>query len=155
MADVVENLSAEHLISLLSQQRALYEKLRGLADRQQTVIASDRPEQLLEVLRERQTIVGQLAQLNLALAPYRRNWGATYGELPAAERAKAGALLDEINGMLQVILKADREDSALLGARKRAVALELGELSGGRVANAAYARQAQAGSRGPGADITG
>ena len=48
-----------------------------------------------------------------------------------------------------------REPKIVMGARKRAVAMELGELSGGRVANAAYARQAQAGSRGPGADITG
>jgi C4-dicarboxylate-specific signal transduction histidine kinase len=151
MSEAIEATSAERLIELLGQQRDLYARLRELADQQRGLIASDRPERLLDVLRERQTLVGRLAQINMQLSPFRRNWNGTYGQLPEDARQRASALLDEINGMLQTILKADREDSALLAARKQAVASELGAVTGGRAANAAYAGAPTSST----ADITG
>ena len=155
MADVPQTNDAERLIELLSQQRDLYERLRKLADQQRGLISSDTPERLLDVLRERQTLVTRLAQLNVELAPYRRNWGDTYGALPEDTRERAAAILGDINGMLQVILKSDREDSALLSARKQMIANEVNEVSGGQTANAAYARQARHNAGPTGADVTG
>ena len=80
--------------------------------------------------------------------------GGTYGALPERERAKAGEILDDINNMLQVILKADREDSALLSARREIVSAELKDVGDAHSANAAYARQARGQGR-PSADLSG
>jgi Mg2+ and Co2+ transporter CorA len=154
MAEMTEPVQAEKLISLLTQQRDLYQRLQQLAEQQRSLIASDRPESLLNVLKERQTLVGKLAQLNMQLAPYRRNWHETYNGLSDEVRQQAGKLLEEINGMLQTILSADREDSALLSARKQVIANELNDVSGGRKVNAAYAQQT-AKPGGSTADISG
>ena len=151
MSESIETTSAERLIELLTQQRDLYGRLRELAEQQRALISSDRPERLLDVLRERQTLVGRLAQINMQLAPFRRNWAGTYGQLPDDVRQRAAALLEEINVMLQTILKGDREDGVLLAARKQAVATELNAVTGGRAANAAYAPAPKIST----ADITG
>ena len=144
------------LITLLMQQRELYQRLRDLSERQRSLISGDRPEQLLSILRERQTYVAALAKLNEQLAPFRRNWDVLYQGLPANLRTQANQLLQEVNGLLRAILKTDQEDSALLAARKQSVGLRLREVDGGQTANTAYARQTSPGSMAPGgADVTG
>ena len=145
----------QRLLSLLKQQRDLYRRLQELSERQRTLISGDRPELLLNILRDRQTLVSSLAAVNEELSPYRRNWQQVYDALPEATRQTASGLLEEINGMLQVILRADQEDQALLSARKQAVARSLSEVSGGRTANAAYARQSGKASGSGAADVTG
>ena len=57
-------------------------RLRELSDQQRTLITGDRPELLLNILRERQTLVGALARLNERLAPFRRNWEGLYAGFP-------------------------------------------------------------------------
>ena len=145
----------EHLIKLLKEQRDLYQRLRDLSERQRTLISGDRPELLLNILRDRQMLVSALAKINEQLSPYRRDWQRICETLPPAVRRTAARLLDEINGMLQVILKADQEDQALLSARRQAVARSLNDVSGGRVANAAYGRHAGSSGEVGAADVTG
>lgn len=143
------------LIGLLSKQRDLYQTLQTLSEKQRSMISGDRPERLLGILRERQELVTSLARLNEEMGPYRRNWDAAYAALPPASRERASALLHEINGLLRVILQTDREDTALLSARKQSVANSISELSGGQAANAAYARQGSRGNQAKAADMTG
>ena len=54
-----ESQEPKRLITLLSEQRELYQRLRDLSERQRSLISSDRPEQLLSILRERQTLVAR------------------------------------------------------------------------------------------------
>ena len=143
------------LVELLKEQRDLYVRLQELSERQRTLISGDRPELLLNILRDRQTLVAALAKVNERLSPYRRDWQQVYDKLPTATREAASELLNEINGMLQVILRTDQEDQALLAARKQAVARALGDVSGGQVANSAYASRTEADSGGGTADVTG
>lgn len=155
MQDLTYELAPESLIGLLTEQRDLYRKLQELSDRQRDLIAGDRPEQLLSILRDRQTLVTALARVNEQLAPYRRNWQSIYETLPERDKRNASELLEQINGMLQVILRTDQEDQALLSARKQAVARSLNDVNGGRAANAAYARNAGARGQSNAADVTG
>jgi flagellar biosynthesis/type III secretory pathway chaperone len=145
----------QRLLTLLAEQRDLYRSLRDLSERQRALISSDRPEELLSILRERQTLVAGLAKLNEQLAPLRRNWDVLYQGLPAELRVEANKLLQDINALLRVILKTDQEDSALLAARKQSVGQRLRDVNGGQTANTAYARQTGAPSLAPGADVTG
>ncbi len=155
MTSATIQLDPVRLIQLLEQQRALYGKLRDLSEKQRALIARDRPELLLSILRDRQDLVTGLARLNEQLGPFRRNWDALYATLPEDERTRASGLLQEINGLLRGILRTDQEDGALLSVRKQAVGAELADLAGGRAANAAYARHAGP-ERGPAAaDMTG
>jgi hypothetical protein len=150
-----EQIAPEKLIKLLKEQRDLYRRLQELSERQRTLITGDRPELLLNILRDRQTLVTALAKVNEQLSPYRRNWQSIHATLPEVTRHTTSELLEEINGMLQVILKTDQEDQALLSARKQAVARSLSDVSGGRVANAAYAQRAGPAHGGAQADLTG
>jgi flagellar biosynthesis/type III secretory pathway chaperone len=143
------------LIAPLTEQRDLYRRLRDLSERQRSLISSDRPEQLLSILRERQTLVAALARLNEQLAPFRRNWDVLYQGLPADVRVEANKLLQDINGLLRVILKTDQEDSALLAARKQSIGQRLRDVDGGQTANTAYARQTSAPALAPGANVIG
>lgn len=133
--------ASDGLIGLLREQRDLYLRLKELSERQRAMISGDRPEQLLNILRDRQNLVSALARVNEQLSPYRRDWQRVYDRLSETARRNAQELLDEINGMLQVILRTDQEDQALLAARKQAVARALGGVNDGRVANAAYAQR--------------
>jgi hypothetical protein len=142
------------LLNLLRQQSELYSRLQDLSERQRNLISGERPEMLLEILRDRQTLVMSLARINEALSPYRRDWESTYLRLDAETRAEVGGLLAGINETLQAILRTDKEDGALLAARKQAVGRAIDEVADNRAANAAYATQA--GRFGAGrADITG
>ena len=155
MNDSEERVAPEDLIKLLRQQRDLYQRLQDLSERQRGLISGDRPEQLLNVLRDRQMLVTALAKVNEQLSPYRRKWQNVYAALPEVTRHTAAGLLEEINGMLQVILTADQEDQALLSVRKQAVTRSLNDVAGGRVANVAYAQQAGRAPENGAADVTG
>lgn len=145
---------ANRLIELLSQQRDLYRSLQALSERQRTLISGDRPELLLNILRDRQDLVTSLAHLNEDLGPYRRNWDATYAALPENMRAQASEILHDINALLRAILRTDQEDGALLSARKESTATEMANNTGAQIANNAYAKQATTGKTNA-ADMTG
>ena len=155
MPDTHDPLDPQRLLTLLGEQRGLYQRLRELSERQRTLITGDRPEMLLNILRERQSLVGGLARLNEQLAPFRRNWDGVYAALPEPLREQANQLLQEINGLLRVILRTDQEDTSILAARKHAVGEQIGQMSGGRSANTAYAQQASAAGAARAADVTG
>lgn len=154
MATVSAN-GAEQLLNLLDRQRDLYGRLQGLSTRQRGLISGEQPELLLDILRERQGLVMALAQLNQELAPYRSDWEARLAALSPESRAKATALLATIQKTLQAILDADREDSALLAARKRLVAQSLNQLAGTAAAHQAYSRKAGSTYSAESADMTG
>ncbi len=150
-----EPVAPERLIKLLKEQRDLYQRLRDLSERQRNLISGDRPELLLNILRDRQLLVTALAKINEQLSPYRRNWQSIYQTLPEVTRHTASNLLEEIDRMHQVILKTDEEDQALLSARKQGVARSLNDVSGGRLANTAYAQHAGGSGEAGTADVTG
>lgn len=154
MAMKTRQNNPEGLITLLRRQRDLYQRLADLSERQRSLISGDRPELLLNILHERQTLVTALASVNDQLSPFRRNWQNVYETLPEVTRHTASSLLDEINGMLQIILRTDQEDQALLSARKQAVARSLGDVAGGQAANSAYGRN-RSRTGGGTADVTG
>lgn len=147
--------NTEQLLALLEQQRGLYSRLQDLSMRQRGLISGERPELLLELLRERQTLVLSLAQLNQALSPFRQDWDERFGSLPDGVRQRAAGLLESINVMLEKILASDQEDGALLAARKRVVAQNLNQLVGTTAAHSAYSRKVGSTSAAQSADMTG
>lgn len=154
MQEPVKPHDGEQLISLLSEQRELYQRLKDLSDRQRALISGDQPEALLGILNERQELVRGLTTLNSTLAPHRRQWESSFEQFAEPVRTRVRELLAAIDGLLSGIMKTDQQDGALLSARKQAVANELSGLSGGRAANAGYASAARPAGAGS-ADLTG
>lgn len=154
MAETMTSLDSGRLLRLLTEQRDLYARLQDLSSKQRATIRGDRPDLLLTILRDRQQLVSALAQANERLAPFRRNWDGLFSTLDEGTRTRVTSLLSEIRAFLKAIMVHDHEDSALLSARKQLVANEMADLSGGRTANAAYARQSSASVAGS-ADLSG
>lgn len=153
MQDSANMPDETRLLALLEEQRGLYDRLRLLSERQRNLISGDRPEMLLDILRDRQLLVNALARVNESLSPYRRSWESIYAGLSAEVRERVTTLLEEINSALRLILQSDQEDGALLAARKQSVSREIEEIGGARTANAAYARQSSSWQAG-GADLS-
>jgi hypothetical protein len=139
MAQEQATCSPQRALELLRGQRGLYAQLRGLAERQRSVISGDRPETVLDILAQRKRIAAALAESNAQLAPARRDWEATCRALSEGEREELSDLLAEINGNLQALLRSDAEDGALLEARKQSMGELVRESLDGRGANRAYA----------------
>ncbi len=154
MRETSRPADSERLIELLSRQRDLYQKLKELSERQRGMIAGDRADLLMEILQQRQRHVSALTSLNKQLSPFRRRWDQTLASLADDSRRNVSELLAAINILLSGILATDKEDGALLSARKQMVASELSGLSGGRIANQCYARSTPATGTSS-ADLTG
>ncbi len=144
----------DRLVSLLARQCDLYRKLKDLSEKQRRLIAGDRPDMLLGILQERQAHVRELTMLDQQLSSFRRDWQATFKSLTAQTKQRVSEILATINTLLSAIIETDKEDGALLSARKQMAAAELSGLSGGRIANQSYARSTPAPSAGS-ADLTG
>lgn len=154
MQEQPEPADGDRLVSLLAKQRDLYRKLKELSEKQRGLIAGDRPDMLLGILQERQAHVHELTLLNQRLSSFRRDWQATLKSLTAPTKQRVSEILATINTLLCTIIQTDKEDGALLSARKQMAAAELSGLSGGRIANESYARSTPASSAGS-ADLTG
>lgn len=141
------------VVTLLTLQRDLYSRLRGLSEQQRNLIETDRPEVLLQILTERQSIVNRLARLNEQLAPMRRTWDVTFAALPPETRSEVTGLLAEINTLLRSILTSDESDTAMLAARKHAIGSELQAIESRRSVAGAYSRSA--GPASTSADLSG
>jgi hypothetical protein len=131
------------IVALLTEQRDLYARLDGLADRQRLLISGDEPEDLLAVLGERQTVLDRLGVLAADMRPYQQSWRDVRGRLSGEEGARADRLILEVNCLLAGILEKDEADARLLAARKHAAAQAMGDLKKSRAAGAAYAASAQ------------
>ncbi len=139
---------AEGAIALLTQQRDLYATLRRLTEQQRELISSSRPEDLLGVLAERQKVLDRLNGLNEAVKALRERWSDVYWSLNNRQRARADALVKDVQTMLAAILATDEEDARLLSARiagGRSESLALAE--SGRAQRAYTATVATTGSR--------
>ena len=122
--------------------------------RKRALNAGDRADMMRGILEVRQAHVRELTLLNKQWSPFRRDWQATFESLKAQTKQRVSELLATINTLLSAIIETDKQDGALLSARKQMAAAELSGLSGGRLANQSYARSTPAPSAGL-ADLTG
>lgn len=151
----IEMTEADRVLRLLRKQRELYERLADLSQRQRSLITGDHPEQLLTILRDRQSLVNGLAQIHEQLAPLRSDWEQMFERLAPAAKQEVSDLLKQINGMLRGIIESDQQDGALLAARRNAVGQAVGRIGEARAANTAYGRLGGMGESSGGADLRG
>lgn len=139
-----EQLSADRLIELLSQQQDCYRRLCLLSEKQKALVAGDDGRALLALLGHRQRLVDELVDRSAEISPYRRQWTEFYAGLDGGHRKQISELLEDLNGSLGAILQDDRRDSATLTAKRNVVAGTLAAYDAGRRACTAYSQSVPA-----------
>ena len=127
------------LVTVLTQQREVYQLLGELAEQQGTLIAANDADGLLRLLSARQQLVDCLGCLNEELIPMRQRWDEVLADMSDSDRQEVRSLVLEVNELLQSILKRDERDSEELSARKGEVESDLSRAATGRKAHVAYA----------------
>lgn len=130
---------AARLARVLDRQLELYRQLDTRSTVQGELIDSDRTDELLEVLRQRQVIVDQITDLNAQMQPYRDQWETLTASIDDAQRDTFRARFDELGVAARRIVLRDDADRTRLEHRRRRIADELSSLSKSKGAVAAYA----------------
>lgn len=136
----------EEVMSLLSGQLNLYERLRKLVDRQHELISQEDPSPLIALLAERQRLTADLASASARLAPVREKWSRVRETLTADQRDKSERMLASVADHLTAIIAADSRDVTQLEVRKRSVAAEMRSLPRTGAMLSAYGRSNSSGT---------
>jgi hypothetical protein len=129
--------------ALLRRQQDLFTKLDVLSAQQAALIQQEQTDQLLDVLARRQIIVDEIGRLSAEIEPWRARWTQFIAALPDADRQRVREQVDAIAILAQRIAARDESDRKLMEQRKGALAVELGHVSRGRGAVAAYGSSGQ------------
>ena len=141
--------TADPILAALQEQVACYRRLAKLAEIQHDHVQQGRTEQLLEVLGQRQEVLGDVARCEAVIAPAKRQWTTYVATLPPDARAEAELLLGETRRLLEEITSADRNDALVLQQRKLSLGSQIGKATAARQVNRNYAAAAY-GGRGAG-----
>ena len=134
---------AGELIAQLTEQRGLYAELVGLTEHQRSLIAGGEPEDLLEVLGQRQKRIDRLGVLSSQLRRHQENWQKIRLRMSESDGREVDRLVSEVNGLLSTILACDKADVEQLAARRHATGASLAGLKRSREVGAAYAAEAE------------
>jgi hypothetical protein len=145
--------TADPILAALQEQVACYRRLAKLAAIQHDHVQQGRTEQLLEVLGQRQEVLGDVGRCETVIAPAKRQWAAYVATLPPDARAEAEMLLAETRRLLEEITSADRNDALVLQQRKLSLGSQIGKATAARQVNRSYAAAAYGGRGGGRMDL--
>jgi len=124
--------------SLVDSLRGLYGQLDGLSRRQGELLAGDKLDALLALLRERQGVIDKIAVAAEELGPYVRDWDALAGRLDEETRSRIRGGIDEIEATARAVGRRDDEHRRALESQRNRVADQLAGVGRGRAAVSAY-----------------
>ncbi len=130
------------VILALKEQVACYRQLARLAEAQREHVQQSHMEALLDVLKNRQEILEQLARLEGVISPAKRRWSEFLREIESDARAQAEAMVSETRRLLEQIMASDRTDALALQQRKLNLGKQINQATGARQINRNYAAAA-------------
>ncbi len=126
-------------IQSLTDQLGCYRKLARLCELQRQYVQQNQTDELLSVLEQRGTILSEIARLEEAVSPLKRNWSEASALMSEDQRVGALEMLAETKTLLMQITQADQDDVLLLQQRKLNVGKQIAATSSARVVNNRYA----------------
>ncbi len=131
------------VVTALTEQVDCYRRLEKLAQVQHEHVRREQIEALLDVLNQRQLLLGQLARLEQIVAPAKRAWTEFVSPLSPEQRALAENLLAETRTLLESITSSDKNDVLALQQRKLNLGKQIGKATVAKqmnrnIATAAY-----------------
>lgn len=88
----------------LGRQRDLYRALLVLASRQEQALTGGDTAVLLEIVEHKRRLLAAGEEVDRHLAPWRAHWSELRATLPAADRPRIEALIDEVGAALEELL---------------------------------------------------
>lgn len=129
---------ARRLESLVDSVRGLYGQLDEMSRRQGELLAGDKMDALLALLRERQGVIDRITVAAAELGPYVRDWDELSGRLDEPTRTRIRAGIDEIEVAAKTVGERDEEHRRALESQRHRVADQLAGVGRGRAALSAY-----------------
>ena len=137
-----QTLQHSSVIAALDEQVGCYRRLAKLAQAQHLHVQQNHTEALLDVLKNRQAELLQIARLEQQLAPTKKGWPQFIGALPADRRAQAEGLMSETRQLLEQITAADKDDVLVLQQRKLNLGRQINQATAAKRVNRNYAAAA-------------
>jgi hypothetical protein len=135
-------MSGTDIILALEEQVACYRKLARLAEAQREHVQQSHMEALLEVLKNRQEILDQLARLEGVISPVKKRWTEFLDEIDLDTRSRAEEMVAETRRLLEQIMASDRTDVLALQQRKMSVGRQINQAASAKQINRNYATAA-------------
>ncbi len=134
--------ASESVILALEEQLACYRRLARLAEAQREHVQQSHMEALLDVLKNRQEVLDQLARLEGVISPAKKRWTDFLEEIESEARRHAEEIVAETRRLLEQIMASDRTDALALQQRKLNLGKQINQASGARQINRNYATAA-------------
>jgi len=135
-------MTSNAVILALEEQVTCYRRLAKLAEAQHEHVQTSHMEALLEVLKNRQEILDQLARLEAVISPAKRRWAQFLDEIEQDSRGRAESMVAETRKLLEQIMTSDRNDALALQQRKLNLGKQINQASSAKQLNKTYAAAA-------------
>ncbi|MCU0958815.1 MAG: hypothetical protein MUF48_01810 [Pirellulaceae bacterium] len=122
---MTDPLDTDVLTRWIGQKLAILEQVRGLSQRQSTLIAAGDVQRLLSVLSAKQTLLNELQKVERELEPFRRQDPETRRWRSPAVREQCRQLAAHCEAALRDIVRIEQQDEAELRQRRNAAAVRL------------------------------
>lgn len=129
---------SEALLDVLDRQQALADRLADLSNRQQALIDTNRTDELLSLLGQRQQVVDQFLSVQDRFAELTAEFDQRLDSLDAARRSVLRARIDAISGQLDTIMRSDQSDQQRLESARGGVVNDIEKIGASRRAGSAY-----------------
>lgn len=129
---------ASRLLSLLDEQRVVYYQLREFSQKQSELVEQGDADHLMQLLAQRQQLIDRLSALNQQLEPFKKDWPRLWSELDEPTRRSVDQRVNEVQALLDGILKQDDHDRKALIQRRDNLSSGLKQVSQGQKVNRAY-----------------
>jgi hypothetical protein len=132
----------DDVIQALEGQVNCYRRLVKLAELQHGHVQQNQTEALLDVLKNRQTLLDEIMRHEQVVGPVKRGWNEFVAGIESDQRDVAQGLLNETRDLLQQIVDADQNDALVLQQRKLNLGKQINQASAARQVNRTYATAA-------------
>lgn len=130
--------SFERYQQLLRAQAELYRTLIRLAKKQAAEIAERNIDGFVAVLEEKRSVLREIESLELSAVPLRHLWESQNHRVDEPVRARMKEVVEEIQTLLEELLKIESVSQRELGIAKESVEEELRQVSTGSNALRSY-----------------
>ncbi len=130
---------ADNLERRLALAEEQFERLGSLGSRQRELIEEGDAVSLLDLLRERQSVLTRIGETSEGIEPFRARWADVSNRLDPDRRQLIQARLDSLTDAASRIAARDQEDRRALESKRDALARELSGVDSAQAAVSAYA----------------
>ncbi len=138
---MAENSALRTPTEIFGRQRAIYAKLLGMSERQVELVKQTKTDELLSLLAEKRTVLGELAELQERLSPVHPQWEEVMSALSEEERMELRRIAEEIARLLETILRLDEQGRDELRHLRDATLSQLKRIGDGKRVVETYRRK--------------